>query len=243
MSFGGSDYVQASPAELAQAQQQLTDWKALAPVFQKNTTAGLTRAENATQRNSLRQGGINASVSQVVDANQQGINTGLMQRGTAPTSGQFLMANSGNNRTAGISRALSKGVVGNESSYLQGLAQQIQSGQSLLRGTDAARNSIAGLDTQRGALDVYTKNATMDAIGQGIGTAVGVYGTFKGASSPQKPAGISTGGYQTTSGTNVPPGYNMSTNSGGFGGGYSSNIFGNVPRGTIISPNLLKGGF
>jgi len=208
MSFGGSSFIQPSSAELTQSQRQLTDWKALAPTFQKNATAGLARAENTTQRNSLRQGGINASISQAVDANQQGINTGLMQRGTAPTSGQFLMANSGANRTAGISRALAKGVVNNESSYLQGLAHQIQSGQSLLRGTDAARNAIAGLDTQRGAYDVYNKNATMDAIGQGIGTAVGTYAAFKGASPTQKPSGLNSSAF-STSGGNVGGGFGL----------------------------------
>jgi len=180
VSFGNASYIQASPAELAQAQQQLTDWNKLKPEFQKNAGASLARAENADQHNSLQQGGIAASTSQVIDANQQAQNYGLMRSGAAPTSGKFMMANSGNGRSIGLGRALSRGVVNNETSYLQGLAQQIQNGQSLLRGTDAARNQLAGLDTQRGALGVMNKNATMDAIGQGVGAFIGAAGTYAG---------------------------------------------------------------
>ena len=247
MSFGDSSYVQASPAELAQAQQQLTDWNKLKPVFQKNASASLARAENADQRNSMRQGGIAASTSQILDANQQAQNYGLMRSGAAPTSGKFMMANSGNGRGIGLGRALSRGVVNNETSYLQGMAQQIQNGQSLLRGTDAARNSIAGLDTQRGMLSVMSSNATKDAIGQGIGAGIGAFATAGGFSGGAPSAESSGGGYQTTSGTNVPKGY-FSSNPGLTGisnpsGGYSSSKFGNVPRGTFISNNGLQGGF
>jgi len=186
MSLGGSSYVQASPAELAQAQQQLKDWNALKPVFQKNATTSLARAEAANRRNSLRQGGISASLSQGLDAGQQQANYGLMQRGAAPTSGRFLMGNSGAGRTIGLARGLGRGVVNNESSYLQGLVNQINSGQSLLRGTDAARNALAGLDTQTAALGVMQRNANMEAIGTGIGAGIGAFGTYELAK-PQTP--------------------------------------------------------
>jgi len=232
MSFGDSSYVQPSAAELAQAQQQLTDWQQLAPVFRQNATASVQRAEAANQRNSMLQGGIGASVSQVMDARRRQANNAMMQQGTAPTSGRFLMGNSGVDRTAGLGRALARGVVNNESAYLTGVGQQIQVGQGLLQGTDAARNAIAGLDTQRGALGVYASNARGQAIGEGIGAAIGMFGTAGGF------------GKMGTSGTGtklkLDKGFNSPFKQAtpNLGSGFSSNMGSPMSAGLNFNPSF-----
>jgi len=194
MSFGGSSYQQADPAELAAAQSALTDWLDLKPQLQKTATASVGRAVNADKRNALQLGRIGASTSQVLDAAQAGSNTAMMQRGVAPTSGAFLMGNNGVARTAGLGKALAKGVLGNEQSYMMGLGRVLNQGQGLKGSVDSARNSLAGMAAGDRAMDTTTSNANSAMLGQAIGAGIGTFSMAGGfdAKAPKtpKPKGV-----------------------------------------------------
>jgi len=198
MSFGDTSFVGASPQEIAAANQALTDWQGVqknyTPIAQKN----VARAQNAGLQDTMRQGRISSSVGQSLDANQANTNSALMAGGAMPSSGKFLTANLGNGRASGLAKSLAKGVINNESSYLQGMGDVLQSGQGLLRGTNAAQNQLAGLAFTANSRRSDSKNATTEAIAGGIGAGVGMFQSMGGFDTAK--ANLKQGGKWNNSG-------------------------------------------
>jgi len=178
MSLGSYDTASASAEELQLADDAMAEWQTTQKDFIPLMQESATTAMDADKRNDVALNGIAAGIGQTVDAQQAQTNNAMFASGSSPMDGGFMMANTGAQRTAAVSKGISNGIAGNEKNYLAGVGNVLQQGQGLLNSAKQGAVNSAGIATTDQLMKQSAANALSTNIGTAAGAGIGAYASM-----------------------------------------------------------------